>query len=316
MKSNTPFSIATYVLLENTKTGETIAKRYFENVVDADYAIKEVEGDYGSIYQFKVLQARVEQGVVTSIELMRTVSGKKKSEQKPYASFSELEESRNKYNERNDCTVKALATATGYSYEKCHNFLRQEGRQPKKGFHCEPAYKKIMNVGPNVHKAYMGKTIKSLKSWYLDKNKVYIIYTTRHVLCYRDGKAQDWTDGRQCRIQSIHEVNLKDAGERILESMSDTVEVLKTRKKRVAKVRYELRALWTDEHGDIIDIEEFRTYKRIPRKVISNIRFRPQTMSIIGRPDTKGKLAIYDFENEQYVVDSLPNTYYNTEYDR
>ncbi len=38
--------------------------------------------------------------------------------------------------ENNDCAVRALAVATGYSYNDCHAFFELHGREPRKGTFC------------------------------------------------------------------------------------------------------------------------------------------------------------------------------------
>lgn len=126
------------------------------------------------------------------------------------------------YNERNDCTVKALAIATGIDYLDAHTALKKQGRGDRQGC-MKPQQEKALNsVGYSIErlarykltpsgrrcgvmKEYRGKTMTTVAK-YLDPSKVYWIYTSGHVAAVVNGKVEDWTEGRRHRVLDVCEI--------------------------------------------------------------------------------------------------------------
>jgi len=150
-----------------------------------------------------------------------------------------------KWGEENDCTVKALAIATNSTYEKAHGALALRGRSYRKGTSMGRVFDTLKDWGYTVKTEYKksdidlaerweknewiksgagvqerakkwrrsrwskAKTIKSIVP-HLPKRGVFLIETSRHVLCVRAGEVHDWTDGRRHRITDVHRI-IKEA---------------------------------------------------------------------------------------------------------
>ncbi|MAL00694.1 MAG: hypothetical protein CL536_00860 [Alcaligenaceae bacterium] len=146
--------------------------------------------------------------------------------------FRKMERRSNKWNERNDCTVKALAIATGKTYEQAHGALALRGRNFRKGTTMSAVWKAARDLGFTEKEIYCryfserdhlfapdkerakkmrrsrwakGKTIKSIKP-YLPKRGAFLISTSTHVLCVRAGEVHDWTSDRRHRIVKVHHI--------------------------------------------------------------------------------------------------------------
>jgi len=151
-----------------------------------------------------------------------------------------------KWGEENDCTVKALAIATNSTYEKAHGALALRGRSYRKGTSMGRVFDTLKDWGYTVKTEYnrfdierserwkdedmtnsfitdihekankwrrsrwaKARTIKSITK-HLPKRGVFLIETSRHVLCVRAGEVHDWTDGRRHRITDVHRI-IKEA---------------------------------------------------------------------------------------------------------
>ena len=146
--------------------------------------------------------------------------------------FRKMERRSNKWNERNDCTVKALAIATGKTYEQAHGALALRGRNFRKGTTMSTVWKAARDLGFTEKEVFCrhfservhhfpehkdraakyrrsrwakGKTIKSIKP-YLPKRGAYLIETSSHILCVRAGEVHDWTSERRHRIVKVHHI--------------------------------------------------------------------------------------------------------------
>ena len=146
--------------------------------------------------------------------------------------YQKMNRRSDKWSERSDCTVKALAIATGKTYEQAHGALALRGRNFRKGTTMNTVFKALSDLGftekevfcrhfserdhffaPDKEKAAKyrrsrwakGKTMKSIKP-HLPQRGVYLIETSTHLLCVRAGEIHDWTNNRQHRIVKVHHI--------------------------------------------------------------------------------------------------------------
>ena len=116
--------------------------------------------------------------------------------------------------EKNDCSVKAVALATGRDYDEVHDAFNRAGRKIR---HTTPRVitdQVVENMGyiwVDVTLNYDAKTVRMLEKE-VTKRKTLIVFVCKHVLCLRNGKVQDWTAGRMHRVQEIFELE-KHGGE-------------------------------------------------------------------------------------------------------
>lgn len=142
--------------------------------------------------------------------------------------------------ENNDCAVKAVTIATGFSYEKIHAMMKAHGRKDRKGtlnyitraVLNELGYNvNVINMPMNVHSAittgcdmresvrfakermrkypknYVVKnfTVKQLnkfKAAWSDLKNV-LILIDGHIFSYKDGQVHDWTQNQKRRILQV-----------------------------------------------------------------------------------------------------------------
>lgn len=149
--------------------------------------------------------------------------------------FRRVSKRSKKWGETNDCTVKALAIATGNTYEVAHGALALRGRSFRKGIHMHHVFKALNDLGFEREKVFDRwaldhgpdfaesssfheeakryrrsrwanvKTVRTLPE-HLPKRGVFLIQTRGHVFCARAGEVHDWTEGRRHRITKIHRI--------------------------------------------------------------------------------------------------------------
>jgi hypothetical protein len=146
--------------------------------------------------------------------------------------YQKLKRRSDRWRESNDCTVKALAIATGKTYEQAHGALALRGRNFRKGTTMDVFWLAASDLGFTKKEVYCrffsdrghylssdnekatkyrrsrwakGKTIKSIKP-HLPKRGVYLIETSDHILCVRAGQVHDWADDRRHRIVKVHHI--------------------------------------------------------------------------------------------------------------
>jgi len=103
------------------------------------------------------------------------------------------------YNDRNFCTVAALAMALDWSFGKAHRFMAKHGRRNKRGMYCSvwaPAMAQAAETSGKTfteitENGYRGMTIGRFAREC--KRGVYVIKVRGHCLCIRDGVMHDWT---------------------------------------------------------------------------------------------------------------------------
>ena len=98
-----------------------------------------------------------------------------------------------KYNETNDCTVKAVSIVTNQPYMKAHALLKAHGRKNRNG--TWNSQKVVREMGFNVVRIQCeAKTIATL-SKHLDPKRRYMVSVSGHILAYVKGVIEDWTEG-------------------------------------------------------------------------------------------------------------------------
>lgn len=113
--------------------------------------------------------------------------------------------------EDNDCAVKAVAIACDVPYRMAHSLLKSEGRRDKRGTPTYMIHRAIKGLGFNMTEVEgkapfrFGGTITTLTRK-LPSNGMYLAYTATHVLMVKNGKLEDWTEGRRHRIQQVFKV--------------------------------------------------------------------------------------------------------------
>ena len=155
--------------------------------------------------------------------------------------FEKVQKRTRKWGESNDCTVKALAIATGIPYEQAHGLLALRGRSYRKGTSMSSVFSAMKELGWTAttvvdrkkiefhdrwiglghktntddkvkkmkkHRLYPAKTIKTLPD-YIPSRGIFLVETASHVLCVRAGQIHDWTKNRRHRITQIHRISRK-----------------------------------------------------------------------------------------------------------
>lgn len=87
------------------------------------------------------------------------------------------------YNESNDCSVRALANASGKSYKHCHEILKSLGREDGQQMDTRNAAAGCMRLGGKIK-------IVGIKMSQLNSGK-YVIFQMGHCFCLIDGKIID-----------------------------------------------------------------------------------------------------------------------------
>jgi hypothetical protein len=132
-----------------------------------------------------------------------------------------------KENESDDCTVRALANATGIGYAKAHAALKHHGRQDKRGATLDiliPVYKTFGLNLVSIHGDTRGaRYLKALYSYVqqeqgmtlktflgkADKNKKYVLLTRDHALAVVNSEVIDTFDNRaNKRVVAVFEYSL------------------------------------------------------------------------------------------------------------
>lgn len=132
--------------------------------------------------------------------------------EKARSRYSQVLIERGQFRETNDCAVKALALATGESYEMAHYALECVGRLPRRGTSMQRIRAAAESLGYTWetvdHDNYSARTPVTLeREW--QKRGIrggFIVEFVGHVAAIVDGEVLDWTQGRRHRIWDIHKV--------------------------------------------------------------------------------------------------------------
>jgi hypothetical protein len=126
--------------------------------------------------------------------------------------------------ERNDCAVRAVAAATGRSYDEIHAMFKAEGRRDARGTPTTITWAVLKQLGFRTEyraarefiAQYPGShatALKSVTTHHPDRfkgvwanGKTYLMFTPGHILAIVNGVNHDWTRGRALRATGIYEV--------------------------------------------------------------------------------------------------------------
>lgn len=158
-------------------------------------------------------------------------------------SYKRLSEESKEFNETNDCTVKAIAVATGVSYERAHNALSMYGRKNRKGANDIQMEQALNFLGYKIERytwrdlrqfrvdkglrdaktkkrretlkqkgitAFGNYTMKTITE-FTKKSNNYIIHVNRHVAAVKNNVVEDWTDNRKHKVNYVWKVVKADA---------------------------------------------------------------------------------------------------------
>jgi hypothetical protein len=145
------------------------------------------------------------------------------------STFKSIMNDAEKFNEHNDCAVKAVAIATGADYGTVHGIMKSFGRRNRTGTNMHsvtaPTLKKLgfkMVKVPLIDftSRYHGKwsesktiTTKHPRRFPLVWGKgVYLLRTARHILPCVSGTVHDWTQERSLRVREVYRVEKLDNG--------------------------------------------------------------------------------------------------------
>lgn len=120
-------------------------------------------------------------------------------------SYASVTESSEKFGERNDCAVRAIALATEVPYADVHAAMQRLGRRNRCGsrwVHIEGA---VTALGYELvtipHRARIVRKIGSEL-----QSGSFLVLLSGHILCVKNGSVQDWTEGRQHRVKKVFQV--------------------------------------------------------------------------------------------------------------
>ncbi len=152
------------------------------------------------------------------------------------AAFTALQGDANLFNERDDCSVKAICVATGAPYAVVHALMAKHGRKNRKGVQPsadnssmkmtirELGFKirtwelrehvdLLSTYSPDPVKArkwYKGLTTKQPRSFNKQWRKLAVqnllLFNTGHVSAYKDGEVIDWAHNTAKRIWMVWEI--------------------------------------------------------------------------------------------------------------
>jgi hypothetical protein len=121
-----------------------------------------------------------------------------------------LKEAASQMNEKNDCSVKAVAVVTGKEYPVAHQMLQSKGRRHGLGASSGQIDASIRDLGFRVEEVLVSsRTVRTLEKELrvrFSGHKV-LVYVRRHVLGWDGEKIQDWTEGRQQRVKKVYLVS-------------------------------------------------------------------------------------------------------------
>lgn len=94
-------------------------------------------------------------------------------------------------NDWNDCTVLALMTTTGLSYQKAQDFLTEEGRKTGFGLRSDWLSEALTSIGFVLQNTSTGIPLKEAVNTHCSKGK-YLVRTRNHAFAIIDGVVHDW----------------------------------------------------------------------------------------------------------------------------
>lgn len=113
------------------------------------------------------------------------------------------------YRDDNNCSVRAVANAFGWSIVRAYHHLESHGRRHRRGPRW-PQYKRAVQAACKVTGRKLvdevvssyGKTIKTLERR-LTASETVIVNVRGHTLSYRNRYTNDWAESRRHHVNSI-----------------------------------------------------------------------------------------------------------------
>ena len=123
----------------------------------------------------------------------------RKPKARPYSKLERV--AREVYKDSNYCSVVALAAATGWSFGKAQAHCSRSGREVGEGMDIislKVAYRaaglELESIDPPA--ATLGASCKRLQ-----KDGIFLLVSTRHITCVRNGTIVDWaTESERRRV--------------------------------------------------------------------------------------------------------------------
>ena len=113
------------------------------------------------------------------------------------------------YNETNCCAVIAVAAAAQVAFGKAYRIMQRLGRPNRRGTPHHVYEQALEQLGYRLEPCdiAMGKTLVIAKR-NCPKRGTFLLLTSRHITCIRDGEMVDWAadNNSRKRIRNIHEV--------------------------------------------------------------------------------------------------------------
>ena len=113
--------------------------------------------------------------------------------------------------ETNDCAVKAVAIVCDKPYRMVQDKLSSLGRRSRQGTQTVAIEKAIKGYGFKITRVEgespyrFGGTPTTLTNR-LPSKGMYFAYTRSHIIAVKNGKIEDWTEGRRHRILQVYKV--------------------------------------------------------------------------------------------------------------
>lgn len=119
-------------------------------------------------------------------------------------------------NENNDCSVKALAIAADISYDDAHHMMNLFGRKDRGMVtkHQVISALRMYNLNlENITPYIQGKikTINQFEKYHGNVKATFVIFVRGHVLCWKNGKTEDWSVHSKRRIEQVFYITPKEA---------------------------------------------------------------------------------------------------------
>lgn len=124
--------------------------------------------------------------------------------------------------EHNDCSVKAIAVATGVSYKAAHAALKAEGRRDRGTTRWHLIHKAVLALGYELEKSdsFNGYTLNQLEKRLASSgsHSPMLVGVRGHVLGVKSNKIVDWTaGGRRHRVIGAYYVVKKGGEAKVVE---------------------------------------------------------------------------------------------------
>jgi len=113
-------------------------------------------------------------------------------------------------NECQDCTVRAVAIATGEGYDMAHYAVEEHGRERGRGASISAMQSACADMGYTMvrvdRRAYQDRAKTALTASRLGWKGAFILSFSGHVAAMVDARVYDWAAGSRKRIQNIYRI--------------------------------------------------------------------------------------------------------------